>query len=331
MPFFGQISDKTGRFWLLTFIGYGINLLSVPAMALAGHWWVAAALMLSERIGRGMRKPSVETMLSYTTQELGKGWVYAVNNALDETGAALGPLLVALVLMGSGSYRMGFAVLLASAVLAVGTLAAARIGFPLPSKLEVHSPSTHIEGFVKSYWLYMAAGTFFAAGLTSFELISVHLLAHGVVPSGWLPVYLSIATVGGIFASLVLGRLFDRAGIVAVVLGVVLSALFSPLVFFGGPVAVLVGLLLWGVGYATQDTLLKAVIASVLPRGKRNLAFGLFYTGYGSGWLLGSIATGLLYEPSRVGLVVFCVACQLASVPLFDLGRTCAAPAATRS
>jgi drug/metabolite transporter superfamily protein YnfA len=100
-----------------------------------------------------------------------------------------------------------------------------------------------------------------------------------------------------------------------------LSALFSPLVFFGGTAAVVAGMLLWGIGYATQDTLLKAVIAGLLPEGKRNTAFGLFYAGYGGGWLVGSIVTGLLYDKSRVGLVVFAAAAQLVSLPLFLLAE----------
>jgi hypothetical protein len=90
----GYIGDKTGKYWVITFIGYAINLLAVPAMALAGSWKVAAALVLAERIGRAIRKPTVEAMLSYTTGELGKGWVYAVNTALDETGATIGPPLL---------------------------------------------------------------------------------------------------------------------------------------------------------------------------------------------------------------------------------------------
>src|SRR5207245_3526041 len=69
----GYISDKTGKYWLVTFIGYSINLLAVPAMALAGNWQVAALLILAERIGRAIRKPTVEAMLSYTTGKHGKG------------------------------------------------------------------------------------------------------------------------------------------------------------------------------------------------------------------------------------------------------------------
>jgi MFS family permease len=74
---------------------------------------------------------------------------------------------------------------------------------------------------------------------------------------------------------------------------------------------------LWGIGYATQDTLFKALIAGVLPEGKRSQAFGIFYTGYGAGWLIGSVAAGLLYERSRLALALFAVAAQLASLPIF--------------
>src|SRR3954469_12843068 len=131
----GYISDKTGKYWLVTFAGYAINLFAVPALALAGNWQVAAGLMIAERVGRAIRKPTVEAMLSYTTKSLGKGWVYALNNALDQTGAVVGPLLMSLVLLLHGDYRAGYTILLVSAVLALATLAVARMYFPKPSAL----------------------------------------------------------------------------------------------------------------------------------------------------------------------------------------------------
>jgi len=66
----GYVADKTSRYWVVTFIGYAINLLAVPAMALAGSWQIAATLIIAERVGRAIRKPTVEAMLSYTTGEL---------------------------------------------------------------------------------------------------------------------------------------------------------------------------------------------------------------------------------------------------------------------
>ena len=214
-----------------------------------------------------------------------------------------------------------YALLLVSSFLALATLAGARVVFPVPSRLEAGGPPTATaRTFTKPYWLYMTAGGCFAAGLMSFEFVSFHLSSSGVVTGHWVPIFLALATAGSVVASLVLGKAYDRVGIVAVVVAVVVASLFSPLVFFGGFSLALAGLMLWGVGYATQDTLLKVLIASVLPEGRRNLAFGVFYLGYGFGWLLGSVIAGLLYEHSRVAVVLFAMATQIASVPLFILG-----------
>lgn len=316
----GHVADRTGKYWPISFIGYAINLLAVPAMALATSWQLAAVLMLAERIGRAIRKPTIESMLSYTTARFGTGWVFAVNTALDETGATLGPLLVATVLFLKGSYAMAYAMLLLSSLLALASLTIARLGFPVPADLAEGKPAPERE-FTPAFWFYMTGGALFAAGLMSYELVSFHLVSAGLVSKVWMPVTLAFATGFGVIANLVLGRLFDRAGMNVVLAAVVISALFTPLVFSGSLVAVLLAMPLWGVGYAVQDTLFKALVAGILPDRKRGLAFGLFYAGYGSGWLIGSIAVGLLYQESRLALVVFAVAAQLCSLPFFILGH----------
>jgi predicted MFS family arabinose efflux permease len=312
----GFLSDKTGKYWPMTFIGYSVNLFAVPAMALASHWPAAAALVLAERVGRAIRKPTVESMLSYTTGELGEGWVYALNSALDETGATIGPLFMALVLFWKGNYRAAYSLLLVSTILALASLTMARIAFPVPSDLE-SGRTARTTGFGRSYWLYMLGGSLFASGLMSFEFVSFHLESSKVVVGHWIPLFLAFSTAGGVLASLVLGKLYDRAGLPVVIVAVALSSLFSPLVFLGGFFVALAGIMLWGIGYATQDTLLKAVIAGLLPEGQRNLAFGLFYTGYGAGWLIGSVIAGVLYGHSRLLLIGFSMAVQLASIPVF--------------
>ena len=316
----GYIADRTGRYWLVTFIGYAINLFAVPAMALAGNWQVAALLILAERIGRALRKPTVEAMLSYTTGKHGRGWVYGVNTALDETGATLGPLIIALVLFFHSDYRTGYALLLISGLLALGSLVVARINFPVPARLEEGRTAPASE-LGRSYWLYMAAATCFAAGLMSYELIAYHLATAKIVAENWIPLLLAFSTGCGVIASLVLGKLYDRARLPTLLAAVFLSSLFTPFAFLGNFTAMLFGMVVWGIGYATQDTLLKAVVANVLPEGKRNLAFGLFYAGYGVGWLIGSIAAGLLYEQSRFALIAFAVIAQLASLPIFAIAN----------
>jgi MFS family permease len=315
-PVAGYIADKTGRYWTITFVGYTINLLAVPAMVFAGNWPIAAVFILLERIGRAIRKPTVEAMLSYTTAKHGKGWVYGVNTALDEIGATLGPLLIALVLFHKGSYQTGYALLFISSVLALVSLVVARKAYPTPVRLE-KARTTRSGGYSRSYWLYMMAGTCFAAGMMSYELLSFHLLTTKTIAVNSIPLLLAFGTGSGVVANLVLGKLYDRFELPTVLCAVFLSALFSPLVFFGGFYGLLVGVVLLGIAYATEDTLITAIIAGVLPEGKRSLAFGLFYLGYGGGWLAGSIVTGILYGRSLHYLVVFLMTAQVLSLPVF--------------
>jgi MFS family permease len=316
----GYIADRTGRYWLISFIGYAINLLAVPAMALAGSWQLAAIFILAERIGRAIRKPTMEAMLSYSTARHGRGWVYGVNTALDETGATLGPLLVAGILFFKGSYQIAYAFLLLSSLLALATLTFARLQFPVPARLEEGRTATERK-IGRRYWLLMAASSCFGAGMVSYELVSYYLIDAGLVPATWMPVMLAFATGSGVLASLALGRLYDRFGMPVTLVAITMAAAFTPLVFAGPLAAALIAMPLFGVAYAVQDTLLKALIAEVLPEGRRGLAFGLFYAGYGAAWLVGSTVMGLLFEKSRPGLIAFAVAAQLLSIPLFLLAR----------
>jgi len=313
----GWTADKTGKYWLVTIVGFAINLFAVPAMALAGSWQVAGLLIFAERTGRAIRKPTVEAMLSYSTGALGTGWVYALNTALDETGATIGPLLIAFAMYRRASYRTGYSLLLISAVLAFIALIAARIIFPVPSKLDQAEETARTERFTPAFWIYMVGAASFGAGLMSFEFIAFHLASHRTASAHWIPVLLGISTGFGVLANLVLGRLYDRNAIGTVIGAVFVSALFSPLVFLGGFGVALVGMLLWGIGYAVQDTLFKAVVADRLPEGRRNFAFGIFYTGYGVGWLIGSVAVGLLYSVSVVAVIAFSMVVQLGSIPVF--------------
>jgi MFS family permease len=318
----GYIGDKTHKYWAMTIFGYCVNLLAVPALALAGSWPVAAALMILERTGRAIRRPNVETMLTYTTREMGRGWVFGFNEALDQAGATIGPLVVALVLFLKGTYRDGFAILLISALLCLGTVVAARLLYPRPQDLEEKEAiPLHTKGFTKSYWLYVLAGGCVAAGFADFSLISFHFQQAKIVSAQVIPVFYAVAMATGAIAALVFGRLLDKIGIASVFVAFFLSAMFAPFVFLGNSLFSLLGMVLWGIGVGAQDSLLKSILIPVIPSDKRSTAFGVFDTAFGIFWFLGSAAMGFLYDRSIPALVAFSVALQLLALPIFALTK----------
>ncbi len=314
----GYIGEKTRKFWLITFIGYAINMFAVPALALAGSWPAAAALMILERTGRAIRRPNVETMLSYTTGQMGAGWVFGLNEALDQGGATIGPLVVALVLYLKGGYRDGFAILLISALLCLATLAVARVMYPRPQDFELKAPKyLQTKGFSRAYWLYILAGALIAAGFADFALISFHFQKVGSVSSEIIPVLYAVAMATGAIAAFVFGKLFDKIGFTALLIAFFLSAFFAPFVFLGNFNMALIGMILWGIGLGAQDSLIKAILTGIVAKEKRSTAFGVFDTGFGVAWFLGSAAMGLLYDWSIPVLIAFSVIVQLAALPVF--------------
>jgi len=230
----GYLADKSHRHWGFAFVGYAVNMFAVPALALAGRWPLAASLVVAERTGRGIRKPTVEAMLSYAGRSIGAGWVFGLNEALDQAGATIGPLVMALVLYFNGGYRTGFGVLLIPALLCLGTLVVARVLHPRPHELEQGTShafaTTHLT---RAYWIYFVAGALLAAGFADFALIGFHFQKANVVQGNLIPVFYAVAMAASALASIPLGRLFDRLGPNVALFAFFILAGAAPFVFFG--------------------------------------------------------------------------------------------------
>jgi predicted MFS family arabinose efflux permease len=318
----GYFADKTRRYWGVAFVGYAINMFAVPALALANNWPMAAALIVAERTGRAIRRPAVQSMLSSAGQSIGHGWVFGLNEAMDQTGATLGPLIAAWVLYRRGGYHHAFAVLLISALLCLTVLFVAWSLYPRPHELEGKSaqPLSN-KAFSKTYWLYVAAGGLIAAGFADFSLIAFHFQKSATVPQGLVPVFYAIAMATGALASPVFGKLLDKLGLPILLVAFGVPAFFAPLVFLYGIRLEVIGMILWGMGMGAQDSILRAVLVPVVPSEKRSTAFGVFDTGIGVAWFLGSAIMGLLYDKSIPALVIFSVTVQLLALPVFTLAK----------
>ncbi len=317
----GRLSDQTGKYWLITIVGYVVQMSSVPLLALAGNWRFAALLIILERVGKAMRNPPRDVMLSHAAKEMGYGWAFGVHEALDQSGALFGPLVVAAVLALRGEYRIAFAVLLIPALVTLSILIVARLTYPRPQELDATPPDVKASGLPRVFWVYLVGAVLVAAGFTDFPLIAYHFAQASTVSSTLIPVFYAVAMGMGGIGSLIFGRLFDRVGIAVLVPLTLLSALFAPLVFLGGFWAALVGVALWGLGMGVHESIIPAAVALMVPVQRRASAYGLFTAGYGVFWFLGSAALGILYGVSLPALIAFSLVAELAAIPLFFVVR----------
>lgn len=316
---FGYIADKTKRYWLNAIAGYTLNLLAVPALALVGSWQIAALLIIAERTGRAIRKPAIESMLSHAGTQTGQGWAFGLHETLDQTGATLGPLMMALGLFLKDGYKAGYTLLLIPALLSLITVLISRYIYKHPSSFE-KTKRLNTDGFQKSYWLYMLAAACVAAGFADFALIGYHFQQKGVVSTSLIPVYYSVAMAVGAIGALTLGKLFDKNNIATVIISFLAAAFFAPMVFLGHGIVIFIGMILWGIGLAAQESLIKPLVTGVISATKRATAFGLFDTGFGFAWFIGSSLMGILYTKSIYSLVYFSIALELISLPIFWFG-----------
>lgn len=319
----GRAADRTHRYWTIAFVGYTLQMAVVPLLALSGNWPVAAALIVTERVGRAIRIPTRDAMTAHAAHRLGGGWAFGVREALDAGGAMVGPLVVALVLWLHGSDRSAFALLGIPAALTLMSLVLTWRQFPNPADLDAEAPAPPEASapYPPAFWLYLAAMGLIAVGYADWPLIALHFSQERLVSTTVAPVLYAVAMAAEAIAALVLGKAFDRVGLRSILVVTVLTAAYAPLVFLGGLPLAMIGIVAWGLGMAAQESIIKAVLTTIVPDDRRASAFGLFDTGFGVAWFGGSILLGVLYDSSMLALALVSALVQLAALPVLVLTR----------
>jgi MFS family permease len=307
----GLAADRTRRYWSLTIGGYVVNLFSVPLLALAPSWPLAAALVVSERLGRAIRVPARDAILAAASARFGRGRAFGLHEALDQIGAVAGPLLVAAVLTLGAGHRVAFALLAVPATAAIAALLWARAQFPHAE--EAPSRDRRPGGAPPGFVGYAAFATLTTIGLVQFPLASFHASTQGIVAEPVIPLVFAVAMVVDAGAALASGLLYDRVGLrTLAVLPPLTMAL--PLLVFSTAVPIFwSGVLLWGAALGVQESTLRAVVADLSGPGKRGTAYGAFNALVGLAYLLGGVMIGFAYERSFELLVAIVTATQLAA------------------
>ena len=312
----GYLTDQTRRYWLLAFVGYTINLIAIPLLAFVDQSYMAALLIILERFGKAIRSPARDTILSYATAHVGRGFGFGVHESMDRIGALTGPLLLSAILFWKQSFHLGFALLAIPAALALISLFIARAIYPRPHEMESSHPHLSPKGLDRSYWTYLLAVGLIAAGYVDFALIAFHFGKVSLMPVAWIPFIYALAMAVDGLASLLIGHLFDQKGWIVLPVVTFITAFFAPFAFFGGLSGAITGMVLWGIGLGTQQSVMRGLVAKLVSANHRGAAYGWLNMSFGLFWFIGSAIMGLLYDISPLYLVLFSVIAQLGAIPL---------------
>ncbi|HET7724829.1 MAG TPA: MFS transporter [Propionibacteriaceae bacterium] len=303
----GYAVGRTRHYWTWTILGYAMTVLSVPLIGVTGVLAPALVLYGTERLGKAVRSPAKDTLLSYAAARTGRGSAFGVHQALDQTGALLGPLLLAAVLSWrEGDYRLAFGILAVPGVVLLVMLAWLRSRVPDPRDYESPdhdeaepepqpSPAAVAPRLPAVFWQYVTVVAVLSAGVASFPLIAFHALDTRLVNDATIPLLFAVAMAVDGLSGLVVGRLYDAYGS-RVLVAVPVAAAIAAITFTQSLTLLWLGVAIWGVVNGVLDSTVKAVVSEIVPSRTRAAGFGWLALVRGLGLLVAGGLLGLAYE-----------------------------------
>jgi len=319
----GWYCDETGHYWSLMGLGLMINFIAIPILALAGHWELAFVVIVLDRLGRALRSPARDAMLSHAATKVGgAGRAFGLHEAMSDIGSMVGPVIVALILAEDYGYSAAISVLIVPAFLAIVITFLTMRWYPKPIELEkkcgddekADAPKRKLPGL---FWVYMIGAGLIAASFIDFPLISYHMTSGDHLEDYMVPILYAVAMGLDAISALVFGHIYDKIGVKAVAAVFFISAFFVPLVFNDGTTMMVAGVMLWGVGQGAMGSILRSGVSELVPRDRRGLGYGLFSTVYGIMWFLGNSALGILYDEDISLMIAVSLIVQFAAVGVF--------------
>ena len=329
----GPLADRSRRFWAWTIAGYALTVISVPALGFSGVLWVAAGLVIAERVGKAVRSPAKDAILSFATAGIGRGKGFAVQEALDQIGAIIGPLVVAAMLVVTGNqYGPSLAVLAIPGVLALALVIWLRFAVPNPETFEpnhvskLDAPMRTTAPLPQAFWRYAVFCGVTMLGFATFGVLSFHIVERGLLPTPAIPVL--YAGVMGVDALVAVGTglLYDRFGPRVLLALPIIAAMIPIFAFTDAIVPVIIGSLLWGAALGIQESTLRATVADFVQPTRRGTAYGAFAAIIGVATAAGGVIAGGLYGVSVPLLIGFTIAIQIVALLMFAFGPFRVAP-----
>ncbi len=315
----GIFSDKTKRYWLFIFLGYGM-LVAVPLMGFTMNWNILIILILMERIGKALRNPSKDTIISAVAQnQVGVGFAFGLQEALDQIGALVGPLIFTIVFFIAESneltqYQLGYKALIIPFMLLMIFLIFAYKKIEKENLIkEIHAKEYKEEKLQPTFWIYTFFTFFATLGFLNFSVIGYHLKAEGIFSDGNITLLYALAMGIDAITALLFGKIYDNmklktgiktSGLLTLLVIPFLSVALPIFTLSNSEGLVIAGMVVFGIIMGVHETIMRSAIADIVPFYKRGTGYGVFNTAYGLALLGGSSLMGFLYDKDMTSTII---------------------------
>jgi len=281
----GYLADNTKAYWLFVFLGYGF-IGSIPLLAIATGWQLAAVFVLLERLGKALRSPSRDAILSFISEGVGSGRAFGLHETLDQIGAVIGPIVVGSIMLSTNNYSLSFGVLALPFLVLIALLFYLYHSTKgvVESKVKRGVKGEKSNKLTKSFWLYTFAVTFNTIGLIHISLI-LYKGSELFQPIGMAGLTsMLFVTVQGVDAAIayLAGMAYDRIGTKFLYLPFLISLFPTAIAIYADKAPMLfLASAIFGVVLGMQETIYRAAIADMVDISSRGFAYGIFNTAYG--------------------------------------------------
>lgn len=311
------VSGSSGVLWAIIALGYGINVIAIPALAFVGRWDLAVALYLMERMGKGLRAPARDTVLAEVTSEIGMGKGFGIHEIMDQVGAITGPLLVSWGIL-HGGYGLAFLSLALPAAISVLLVCLAAVLYPKLRTIP-ESPGFRVaaRGLPRRFWLYTISMSLLLAGYAQWSIVSYYMASTALTDAEIGLVY-SLAMLVDALIALPVGVAYDRYGLTSLMMTPPIVALIPVLLLSETRHAQYLVGVLWGFVMGVYETNMRAAIADMVNPRDRAMAYGTFGLVTGLAWTIGGFVISLLIQ-SYITLVLYVLAVEVFSLAFLTL------------
>uniref|UniRef100_A0A7C2FXA3 MFS transporter n=1 Tax=Thermosphaera aggregans TaxID=54254 RepID=A0A7C2FXA3_9CREN len=281
--------------WILVVTGYAINVVSIPLLAFAKRWELVLMLVILERIGKGLRAPARDVILSEITESVGKGLGFGIHEFLDQIGAFTGPLLASLILLNTGgNYGLVFIALGVPGLIAVGLVLTSMMLHPSLKSFSATRKRQGFRGLGKPFYIYVAGLMLMSLGFLSWDIFTFTVKSSNTVSDEIIPLFYTLAMLVDGLAAIPVGVLYDKIGLASILAApftLVASAFFlqpsiESLFIFAG---------IWGFAMGVFETNVRVAVSDLVTPSERSLGYGVFGLFYGLSLMVGGIAQGFTY------------------------------------
>ncbi len=319
--FFGYWSDRIGRRRIFVYLGYFVPAICKFLLAFSKTWVYALVFSSAERMGKGLRSASRDTIIIETTPYK-KGFSFGLHRAFDTAGGIAGTLL-ALALVWF--FRLSFTqlIIIASIIGAVSIIPLT--GVQKTSRVKTEQPfytaMTKLDNKLKhfiviaalfamanfSYMFFIVkAQTIFSGRLATIIPIALYLVFNIVYATTALP----------------LGALSDKIGRKKIITAGYFLFSFVCLGFTQAQtlISMVVLFSLYGLVFAMIESNQRAFVADMANEHQKATSLGAFYTATGMLSLVGNIIAGMLSEYASIEIMfLYASIVSLAAALLFLL------------